>query len=318
MDILIVGCGIAGPTLASFLLLSPASHEAKLRITILERASCVRSQGQNVDIRGQGVAILRKLGLESAVRSSTTGEEGVQFVDEKSRIWASFAADKTGKVQTPTSNIEILRGRLAELCWKRSESLSREAQAAGHPGIEYIFGDHPARIQQENEKVEVTLAKSGITRSFDFVVGADGMQSQTRMLAWGLDNESRAVRKLGTYCGYFSMPRESTDTNWRQWFHTKGRRAIMMRPDDTGDRTTVFMTIMNNTDSRFQRVASRENGSTTKQKELLREYFQRAGWESERVVREMMSADDFYYDVLGQVHLDSWSKGRVVLLGDAG
>src|SRR5262249_2926027 len=32
----------------------------------------------------------------------------------------------------------------------------------------------------------------------------------------------------------------------------------------------------------------------------------------------MRSETDFYFDSVGQVHLDEWSRGRVVLLGDAG
>ncbi|NUS04746.1 MAG: hypothetical protein HOV97_19560 [Nonomuraea sp.] len=31
----------------------------------------------------------------------------------------------------------------------------------------------------------------------------------------------------------------------------------------------------------------------------------------------MEQADDFYFDTISQVYLDSWSRGRVVLIGDA-
>jgi 2-polyprenyl-6-methoxyphenol hydroxylase-like FAD-dependent oxidoreductase len=78
LEILIVGCSVAGTTLSSFLLLSPVPAAAKPHITILERSSKLRTQGQNVDVRGAGVAVIRKLGLEKVIRESTTGEEGVQ------------------------------------------------------------------------------------------------------------------------------------------------------------------------------------------------------------------------------------------------
>jgi 2-polyprenyl-6-methoxyphenol hydroxylase-like FAD-dependent oxidoreductase len=65
-------------------------------------------------------------------------------------------------------------------------------------------------------------------------------------------------------------------------------------------------------------VAKVGSRSVARQKELLGEYFQNAGWESERIVTEMNAADDFYYDVLAQIKMDGWSKGKVVLLGDAG
>lgn len=131
LNVLIVGCSIAGPTLATFLLLTSVPASEKPRVTILERAPVFRPQGQNIDVRGAGVTIIRKLGLKRAVRAATTGEEGVNFVDKDDRIWASFAADKSVKVQTPTSDIEILRGRMADLLYRRSRQVSKQVQDEG-------------------------------------------------------------------------------------------------------------------------------------------------------------------------------------------
>ena len=318
LSILIVGCGVAGPTLASFLLLSPQSPREKPHITILERASSQRAQGQNVDIRGAGVTIMRKLGLETVIRSSTTGEEGVQFVDADNRVCAAFAADKTGKVQTGTSDIEIIRGRLSEICRQRNESVSDEISREGGEGVEYIFGDFLDEIEQDGEKVNVRFAKSGEERSFDLVVGADGLQSRTRKMVFGEEGEENRVKRLGTYGAFFSMPKGPTDTEWRRWFHASGRRSIMVRPDEQRDKTTVFMYVINEKDEKLRNVAAEGNKGIEAQKELLREYFKDAGWESGRIIREMEATEDFYYDMVAQIKMDKWSKGRVVLLGDAG
>lgn len=153
LNILIVGCGIAGPTLASFLLLADIPATQKPRITILERESTRNAhlRGQNIDIRGAGVTIIRKLGLEAQIRASTTGEEGVRMVDERNHIWTENPADRTGTIQTGTSDIEILRGKLAELCWKNSQRISAAAERDGAAGIEYIFGDYLDDIQQQRK-----------------------------------------------------------------------------------------------------------------------------------------------------------------------
>lgn len=141
-SILIVGCGCAGPTLATFLLLAPESDPTKLpHITIVERTPALLSAGQNIDVRGTGMEIIRKLGLEDTVRSSTTGEEGVLIVDDNNEAWAINAADKTGKVQTGTSDCEILRGTLAAILYQRSQQVSDDVRRQGGRGIEYIFGD---------------------------------------------------------------------------------------------------------------------------------------------------------------------------------
>lgn len=318
LSILIVGCGIAGPTLASFLLLTSEQAHEKPHITILERSSSLRAQGQNVDVRGAGVAIARKLGLETVIRASTTREEGAQFVDSQNRVWASFAADKSGKVQTGTSDIEILRGRLAEICFRRCKSISDEVKKDGGKGVDFIFGDYLEEIDQDGEKVNVRFAKSGERRTFDLVVGADGLQSRTRRMVFGDAGEEDRVTRFGMYGGFFSMPTSETDSLWRRWYRAPGRRAIMVRPSDQPDKTTVFMYVVNEHDARLREAAEQGNKGVEEQKSLLKEYFQDAGWECKRIVKQMEAANDFYYDMIGQVKMDRWAKGRVVLLGDAG
>ncbi|EMD00410.1 hypothetical protein BAUCODRAFT_61395 [Baudoinia panamericana UAMH 10762] len=316
LSVLIIGAGVAGPTLASFLLLSDLPAAEKPRVTVLERSATRRVQGQNVDVRGAGVTVARKLGLETAIRSSVTGEEGAQWVDSNNIAWGAFAADKTGKIQTGTSDIEILRGRLADLCYRRSLTISKEVQAQGGHGIEYIFGEYVQSIEQDNEKVEVTLAKSGKRMTYDIVVGADGLQSGTRKLLWGDDEQN--LNRLGMYAGFFSIPKGDKDTQWRRWFHASRRRGIMLRPSDTPDKTTVFMYAINFEDDRLRSAAADGRKGAEVQKALLAEYFQDAGWECPRIIKEMYATDDFYYDMVAQVKLDEWSKGRVVLLADAG
>ncbi|KAK3073132.1 hypothetical protein LTR53_005564 [Teratosphaeriaceae sp. CCFEE 6253] len=321
LSILIVGCGVAGTPLATFLLSTAQPAAEKAHITILERASSPRPQGQNVDIRGAGVTIMRKLGIETAVRRSVTGEEGVQLVDARNRIWAENVADKTGKIQTGTSDIEILRGRLAEICYLRSRSLSDEVEEQGGKGIEYIFGDYLQSLDQDGGQVHVRLAKSGKLRTFDIVVGADGLQSGTRRMVWGEEGEAERVQQVaGMYGAFFSLPKAPTDSLWRRWYTAPGRRSVMVRPSDARepDRMTAFMMIMNEQDDRLRSAARDGRKGAAVQKALFAEYFDGLAWECPRIVKAMQEADDFYYDMVAQVKMNTWSKVRVVLLGDAG
>lgn len=338
LEILIVGCSIAGPALATCLLLATDLPAAETpHVTVLERSPAVRPEGQNIDVRGAGLTVLRHLGLERVVRASTTGEAGVRWVD---------AADRTGDGATaaaaasPTADFEILRGRLADILYRRARALGEEVRAAGGPGVDFVFGDRLDRIEQQQQqqqggpndgrrRVKVRFAGSGETRLFDVVVGADGLQSGTRRLVWGAEGDGERVRGLGAgasasagpgvYGAFFSMPAGPGDSLWRRWFRAPRRRAIMVRPGARRDRVTVFMSLMEDRDEGLAAAAGkgREEG-VQMQKALMVEYFQDAGWESGRVLREMMDADDFYYDMIAQVKMERWHHGRVVLLGDAG
>ncbi|KAI7345825.1 putative oxidoreductase [Hortaea werneckii] len=294
-SILIVGCGCAGPTLATFLLLAPESDPTKLpHITIVERTPALLSAGQNIDVRGTGMEIIRKLGLEDTVRSSTTDEEGVLIVDDNNEAWAINAADKTGKVQTGTSDCEILRGTLAAILYQRSQQVSDDVRRQGGRGID---GEH---------------------RNFDIVVGADGLQSRTRRLAFGTEDDEDRLKPLNAYAAFFSMPAAPSDSLWRRWWHGPNRRSAMIRPSGDNGKSTALMIVVSEVDQRLKDVAGHGTKATEQQKALLREYFDHGEWECDRLCREMDQADDFYYDMVAQVKLETWHKGRVVLLGDAG
>lgn len=317
LKILIIGSSIAGPTLATLLLLTSLPAPLKPHITILERSSSPRKEGQNIDIRGAGVTVIRHLGLSARIRAATTGEAGVRFVDKRNAAWAEFAADRTGRTPTPTADVEILRGMLAGILAARCGEVSARVRARGGKGVEWRYGDYLDRIeQQDGERVTVRFAKSGETARFDLLVGADGLQSLTRRMVWGEEAEEVHMRKLAgeVHASFFSMPAGQTDGMYRRWFHAPGRKGVMVRPAEHRDRVTVFMCVI---DDRGGSVPKGRE-SVQAQKALMRDYFAGEGWECERIVKAMMETDDFYYEMLGQVKMDSWSKGRVVLLGDAG
>ena len=75
MRILIVGAGIAGNCLAFWL--SKLGHD----ITVIERSPSLRTSGLQIDLRGHGIEILRRMGLEEAFRDKCARERGIQVVD---------------------------------------------------------------------------------------------------------------------------------------------------------------------------------------------------------------------------------------------
>lgn len=313
--ILIVGCGIAGPVLATFLLSSPGPVATLPHITILERNTAALGSGQNIDIRGIGKHVVEKLGLTQEIKRATTGEEGVKIVDATNRIWAQFAADKTGKVETGTSDVEILRGRLAEILLEQVKRASKDVQARGGIGVEFIFGDRIEELDQDETKVYARFAKAG-NKSYDLVVGADGLHSKTRKLAWGAEQEG-CLRPLGMYGAFFSTTKEKIDGEWRSWYHAPGGVSVMLRPSGTKEKSTVLVLLADKDGSIASEMAGSERDVLAQKKSVLKK-LNNIVWQEQRLQRAVEAADDFYFDTTAQIKLDRWSKGRVVLLGDAG
>lgn len=198
-SVLICGSGIAGPICAYWL------SRAGIQTTIIERAPELRKAGQQIDVRGSGLTVVKRMGLEETVRSKTTEEKGLAFVNAKGRRLAEFPVDEKGGMSF-TSDIEILRENLVQIFYDASKEKT-----------EYIFGDHVTAIHQEDgKKVRVTLEKGG-EKEYDFVIGADGMNSKTRRLAFPPGN---ALKSLGQYTAFFTIPYKESDgelANCKYW-----------------------------------------------------------------------------------------------------
>ena len=89
------------------------------------------------------------------------------------RAVASVPANKPGEAVGPTADVEMLRGTLAGLVVQRCEQLS---EASSSVALKFIFDDYIQDLQQNGDSVEITLANSGVRRTFDIVVGSDGLQ----------------------------------------------------------------------------------------------------------------------------------------------
>lgn len=292
LRVLVSGSGIAGPATAYWLTRFGAS------VTIVERAPELRTAGQNVDIRGAGLDVIRRMGLEEVVRSRTTKEEGIAFVDSTNRVRGKFGVDP-GEGQSFTSDIEILRGELGSILYEKTVK-----------DVEYIFGDYIRDLADNGNKVEVTFANSPQRREFDLVIGADGMGSKTRRF---ISSDPTIFRSLDQYMAYFTIPHHETDGTWARWYNAPGGRSILLRPDGTG-ATRAFLSIMTTS----EQLKTHAKLSPDKQKELLHALFANAGWEAPRVLAEMDKAPDFYMQTVAQVKMNHWSRGRVAVVGDAG
>ncbi|OJD33017.1 monooxygenase fad-binding protein [Diplodia corticola] len=303
--ILISGAGIAGPVLAFWL------HRAgNIQCTIVERSPAPRTTGQQVDIRGEALEIVRRMGLEDAVRSATVQERGMAIVDGAGKHVAEFGSQEGAEGgKSFTADVEILRGELARVLYEATK---------GVEGVEYVWGNSIAGVTEVDGGVVVRFAKElghgeeqRPERQFDLVVAADGMNSKTRGLVF---DDADALKDLGQHMAYFTILPAPSDTRWATWYNAPRGRLVFLRPDLDRNRVGAYLAVTNNDDVPRNYLQL----SVPEQMKMWDDLFRDAGGESQRAIRGMYACDDFYMQQIAQVKMPRWTKGRVALLGDAG
>ncbi|KAI0126192.1 hypothetical protein BJ170DRAFT_463368 [Xylariales sp. AK1849] len=299
MKILISGAGIAGNALAFWL--SKLGHD----VTVIERFPNLRTNGLQIDLRGHGVEVLRRMGLEQVFRARSIQEQGIQVVDSSNRRRAYFPANKSGKgVQSLTTEFEIMRGDLCRLLHDATKDRAR-----------YIFGTSVESFEEKHKSVEVRLA-DGKTHQFDLWIGADGQGSRTRKMMLGPDADDGFIPLNGMYTGYFTTPRpiREGEEYIATAYMAPGKRGFMTRRHSP-HAMQVYMGCT--TESERLKKAVAQRGDVKEEKEALAEIFQGAGWQTEELLESLRADNDFYLERIGLVKLDSWSRGLVALVGDA-
>jgi 2-polyprenyl-6-methoxyphenol hydroxylase-like FAD-dependent oxidoreductase len=178
--VLISGASVAGPTLAFWL------SRFGFEVTVVARAPGIRPGGHAVDFRGTGMRVLERMGLTAEVKALQTRTGSISMVNEKSEVVARLPDGFT------SGDLEIMRGDLSRLLYEATRDSS-----------EYVFADSIGSLRQTTDAVEVRL-QSGRSQTFDLVVGADGLHSSVRALAFG--DESKFVRHMGYYIAIFTVP----------------------------------------------------------------------------------------------------------------
>ncbi|MFE6690161.1 FAD-dependent monooxygenase [Streptomyces sp. NPDC057743] len=289
--VLISGASVAGPALAYWL------SRYGYQVTVVERSPGVRPGGQAIDVRGPALDVAERMGVLSEIRQLATDIRGMSVVDASgAELYRSTDRTFTGG-EIDNDDVEIMRDDLCHILHRITEK-----------HVDYLFDDSIATLTQDDREVHVTFER-GAPRTFDLVVGADGLHSQVRRLAFG--PESGYLHHLGSYIGLFTAPNFLGLDHW-QTFH---------QGSEVGG---LIMSARHNTESRvylgFQQKEPLEYDyrDVAAQKRLLADRFAGAGWELPRALTYMWDAPDFHFDSMSQIRMASWSRGRVVLLGDAG
>ncbi|GAA3123771.1 FAD-dependent monooxygenase [Streptosporangium carneum] len=274
--VLISGASIAGPALAHWL------HRAGCAVTVVEKAPALRRGGQAVDFKGAThLTVLERMGILQEVRRRQTGGSDQTIVDANGRRLAVVPGEFTG------GDIEITRGDLSALLYDRTSE-----------GCEYVFGDSVTSLTETRGGVHVTFER-GAPRTFDLVVGADGIHSNVRRLAFG--PESEHVRFLGHYYALADLGGDSESLMYNE----PGRMAAI-----GGPKAPAFFVFASE-------QLDYDRYDVERQKRILADAYRGAGWRVPELMARLPQARELYLDSISQVRIDHYVKGRVVLLGDS-
>ena len=186
--VLISGASVAGPTTAYWL----CRHG--FDVTVVERMPLtrVRTSGHAVDLFGPAMDVAEWTGVLPAVTEARTRTEIVSFqrahgkgVDVEMR---RLVAGISGR------HVEIMRGELAAILYEATRG-----------DVSYLFEDSIRSLEEDPDGITVTFEHAPADR-FDLVIGADGLHSIVRRLAFGPEDQFR--RFLGGYLAGAALPND--------------------------------------------------------------------------------------------------------------
>jgi 2-polyprenyl-6-methoxyphenol hydroxylase-like FAD-dependent oxidoreductase len=287
-NVLISGASVAGPALAYWL------RRHGFNPTVLERASAPRDGGYKIDIRGAAVDVVERMGLAAEIRAASTDMQGASFVNKDGKRVATIDAELFGG--RADADVEIMRGDLTKILY---EATRRDT--------EYLFDDSITSLTQVADGVRVTFERTE-PRTFDLVVGADGLHSNVRSLAFG--DESRFIRDLGCYVSIFTAPNRLDLDRWELLYAVDNRTTNVYSTRQDANLKAAFWFA--------SEPLAYDRRDRAEQQRILTDAFDGVGWAVPELLESAQDAPDFYFDSISQVHMPIWSTGRVTLVGDAG
>ena len=287
IKILVIGAGIAGPAICYWL------KRFGFSPVLIERYASIRKGGQALDIRGIATHIAREMGIYDQICDMRTRIEYGRFVDSAGKVLHEDHGEKFGFRQD--DEVEILRGDLIEILMKTIAD------------VPCYFNKSIISMQQNVDKVIVKF-KDGKIENYDIVIGADGIHSATRRMTF--DKNEYQLIHLGSYLSTFTIP------NYLGLSHTDlqceaNHKLVSINSDNNPEIARAgFM-------FRSQHIL-KDIRDEHEQKQFLCDTFIDFGWETQNILNRMPESDDFYFDAITQVKMNSWTKGRIALIGDAG
>ena len=284
-SVLISGAGFAG--LASAWWMNRLGYS----VTVVELAKGVRRGGTPVNIRDGVIDVVKRMNLLERIIAASLPARPVTFLDAHGSPLPLALSQAEAE---PEEEYEIERDVLLDMMFEEVKD-----------DVEFLFGDSIRRIDESADEVVVKL-KSGDEHSFSLVLGCDGTHSDVRRMCFG--EESSFLLFLQCYFSLTIVNKLLIEEDTSQILNVAGKTVMLNAYNGKTDIAFCFSS---------EKEIDYDRRNQAEQKRMIHEQFEGNGWRTGELLDEMSCCEDFYFDKLCQIRMESWSKGRVALVGDA-
>ncbi len=285
--ILVVGAGIAGPTVCYWL------DKYGFKPELIEKEPSIRTGGFAIDIRGIAVDIVKKMDIYQSIFDQRTTINTGRYVDKNNQTVSEDDGETSGFRQG--EDVEILRGHLVEILMKKISH------------IPLLLNTHIEKIKPLENGVSVEFSNQ-LVKEYDLIIGTDGLHSAIRELCF--QPSEYQLFNLDAFISVFSLPNCLNVKN-EDIYCEQGSKLIHYRSDKNPH--TAMAGLM------FREKNYPKNlVNIHEQKSFLKKVYNGFGWESDKILGYLDTCDDLYFDSICQVRMQHWTKNRVALIGDSG
>lgn len=274
MKVLISGAGIAGLTLAFWL------QRDGNAVTIVEKSPSLRDEGYMMDFFGSGYDVAAKMDVLHELANIHYPISRLTFLDVNGREKFSVAYTDFRRL-FGGHHFNFMRGDLERVLYSKIKDR-----------LQLRFATTVESFEQKAGKVHAKFS-DGSGGLFDLLVGADGVHSRIRRLAFA--QEKNFSRFLGYYTAAFILDRQPHSLGIRDAFYTLAtpERQVGAYPTRSGRLATLFV-------YKAQRRVNDFSFETAV--EELRKVYGRMDW----IVPELLDRCDrssLYFDEVSQIEM---------------
>ncbi|WP_158827287.1 FAD-dependent monooxygenase [Mucilaginibacter lacusdianchii] len=286
--VLILGASFAGLSTAWWM------NRFGYQVTVVELASGLKLGGTPVNIRGNTVDIVKRMGILEQIKSNTINMEMWEFKNADDVTEGTMLLKKEAELLAD-EEFEIERNTLLHILFKTVKN-----------DTEFIFDNSITTLIETEDAIQATF-KDGLQRSFDLVFGCDGIHSVVRKLWFG--DESKYTHFLNQYFSITIVDKLLIKPNTAQMYNVPNKAVMLNAYNNKTDIILCF---------RSEDEIPYDYRDEEQQRKIILEAFKEQGWKTPELLDEVQQSKTFYFDKLCQIKMPSWTKGRVALVGDAG